>query len=110
VFLQAKSFDSAIVYYNKYLDKNPLAIQPIFERGYAFFAAKNYEKALIDFTKVRDLNPENGEVYFWLGETEYAMGHNNLACDAYETAKNKGYTPAIEKIKKYCKKNISLGN
>ncbi|GAB4452841.1 MAG: hypothetical protein Fur0028_08350 [Bacteroidales bacterium] len=110
VFLQAKSFDSAIVYYNKYLNKNPLAIQPIIERGYAFFVTKNYEKALIDFTKVRDLNPENGEVYFWLGEAEYALRHYNAACNAYETSKNKGYSPAIEKIKKYCEKNVFLGN
>lgn len=110
VFLQAKLVDSAIIYYNQYIDKNPFSIQPIFERGYAYFAGKNYEKALKDFFKVRDLNPENGEVYFWLGEAEYALGHYNAACNAYETSKNKGYSPAIKKIKKYCEKNVFLGN
>lgn len=109
-FLKAGLTDSAIVYYNIFLDKNPASIQSIFERGYTYFIKKKYEKALSDFTKVRDLNPNNREVYYWIGEVQYAMGSTKMACNSYEIAKNKGYRPAIEKLKKYCKKNVSLGN
>lgn len=109
-FLKAGFTDSAIVYYNIFLDKNPTLVQPIFERGYAYFISKKYDGALSDFTKVRDLNSNNGEVFFWIGETQIALGNYKMACENYEMAKKKGYQPAVEKIKKYCKKTISLGN
>lgn len=109
-FLKAGLTDSAIVYYNIFIDKKTASVQPFFERGYAYFIKKNYQKALSDFTKVRDLNPNNGEVYYWIAEAEYKLGNYKIACDNYETAKNKGYHQAKEKLEKYCKKNVSLGN
>jgi tetratricopeptide (TPR) repeat protein len=94
--------DSAIIYYNKYLEINPNDYKVINWRGHLYRKLKKFQSALIDYTNYSKISPDCwsfnniGNIHRDFGNYKEAINNYNIAIsynigDATPYA-NRGYT------------------
>jgi tetratricopeptide (TPR) repeat protein len=83
-----KDYESAVLYFSKYLEKNLNDFDAYYSRGFANFKLKKYKSAIGDFTKALEFNGEKFETYFYRGNSYYALKDFSNAYNDYTEAIN----------------------
>jgi tetratricopeptide (TPR) repeat protein len=105
-----KDYESAVLYFSKYLEKNLNDFDAYYSRGYANFKLKKFKPAIVDFTKALEFNKTKFETYFYRANSYYSLKDFtnslndyteaiNIAPQYTELYYNRGY--ANFKLKKY---------
>lgn len=98
LYLITKEYDKAILDFSKAISKNPRYFNAFNGRGLAYNGMKEYEKAIADYEESIRLQPinyfENDHVeYVWnnMGNSYFAMGNKEKACECWKKAVDIGY-------------------
>ncbi|MBU0764642.1 MAG: tetratricopeptide repeat protein [Bacteroidetes bacterium] len=94
---KSNDYHAGIEDFNKAMEIDSLYINPLINRGNAFFALKRFPEAIADYEKA--LKKEHGKVYLnrYMGLCYYYHGEKQKALTALEKVKDK-LDPAPRKI------------
>lgn len=92
-------YDSALLF-NK--NNKDLAINVLYNRGFAKFTLQDYSEAILDFSKVIELDEKIGEAWSARGVVKIFLGQKGNGCADLTIAKELGYSEADDAIKKFC--------
>lgn len=87
LYIQAHYFgnigktDSALTKLNKVIEQNFQFIDAYIQKGIILYEMKNYAQALNTFMLGLTIEPSNADLYYWIGETHKALGHQAEAQD-----------------------------
>lgn len=73
--------DSALRLLNKVIEQNFQFIDAYIQKGIILYENNNFTKALNTFMLGLTIEPSNPDIYYWIGATHKAMGHQAEAMD-----------------------------
>jgi tetratricopeptide (TPR) repeat protein len=99
----AKSYVSALKYFNKLMKIDSTNVLCIEKRGNVYESLKMYVYAEKDYSNALMLHPDNVELLYRRGVIRYAMNNKSDACVDWKKAMKMGHFMASECIQRYCK-------
>jgi tetratricopeptide (TPR) repeat protein len=103
IYDNLKMSDTALVYFQKAIDRNPKLARAYFMKGYIYGNLSKFKEALEEFKKYVALAPEDGNGYFYLGQAYCVTGNRELGCINLNKAKDYNIPEAQAKIDYYCR-------
>ncbi len=84
-----KDYETAITYYNRYLQPGIRIPKVLFNRGVCFFNTGKYANALSDFKEALKINPSFTDVYYHMGLAYQKLSRYEEAIRCFEKESNK---------------------
>jgi len=79
-------FESAIINYKTYLEKNPSDADARVDMGVCYFSLKNYDEAILEMKKAVQYNPKHQLAYINLGIVSMSAGNSDDAKKFWQKA------------------------
>lgn len=100
-----KDYENAIADYTLALEIDSSFALAYLNRGIALSNKKEYEKAKLDLEKALEVNEQFNDVYYYLGNVQFALGEAYEACLSWaKSGETTQRTEPFDKITKHCSK------
>lgn len=98
----------ALLHYDSCLKIRPNSFEAQYGKSLCHYKLKQFAPSIASFTKCLDLNPDLGELFFYRGSAQLALGKQKEACMDLDQALNMGVDDAKPLVDAYCLKVLGI--